>query len=288
MALFKKDKEQKEKEPAYYVSGTGLQTINYRVYYLGRTEKLLYGALAFVVGAAVGYLFYGGIGKDAYGNPTTITWVLNILIPLIVGIFAVKFYLPIRTEQLIEARRKKLNRQFRDMLDGITTVLGAGSNVPNAFETVYHDLKTQYSSDAFIIKELEVILAGMQNGEQIEDLLYSFGKRSGISSIESFAAVFQVSYRKGGNVREAMSGTHEVISQKMEIMEEIETTVTAGKFDSTIMTLMPIGLVLIIKLMSPDFAANFVSGVGLFSTTIAVICFVVAYFVSKSILNIKI
>ena len=288
MLFKKKEKNEQEKEPAVYLSSANIPVVNYRVYYMSGKEKLLYGILAFVVGAAVGYLFYGGIGKDAYGNPTMITYVLNVLIPLIVGVAAVKLYLPIRTEQLREDRKKKLNRQFRDMLDGITTALGAGSNVPTAFQTVYEDLKTQYSSDAYIIKELEVILAGLQNGGQIEDLLADLGKRSGINSIESFASVFQVSYRKGGNVREAMSGTHEVISQKMEIMEEIETTVSAGKFDSIIMTLMPIGMVLIIKVMSPEFAANFVSGVGLVSTTIAVACFVVAYFISKSILNIKI
>lgn len=287
MTLFKK-KQKTEQEPAYFLSMTNMPTLNYNVYYMSKKEKFLYGLIAFAVGVFVGFLFYGGIGKDVYGNPTTMTHVLNAIIPTIVGLIAVKLYIPIRTRQIIDNRRNKLNRQFRDMLDGVTTALGAGSNVPNAFENVYQDLKAQYSDDAYIIKELEVIISGIQNGGQIEDLLYDFGKRSGISSIESFASVFQVSYRKGGNVRQAMSGTYEVISQKMEIMDEIETTVSAGKLDSTIMTILPIGIVGIMKVMSPDFASNFVSGSGLIATTIGIVCFVAAYMISRKILDIKI
>lgn len=283
-----KKKKAKALEPEFYMSPTNIPTRNYKVYYMKPLEKLLYSVLAFVVGAVVGLLFYGGIGKDQYGNPTTITHVLNVVIPAVVGLVAAKLFIPVRTKQIIDARRKKLNTQFRDMLEGVTTALGAGSNILGAFTAVYDDLKLQYSEDAYIINELEVILSGVQNGNQIEDLLMDFGVRSGINSIESFAAVFQVSYRKGGNIREAMTGTYETISQKMEIMDEIETSVAASKTDSSIMTIMPIAIVGVIKVMSPGFAENFVSGIGIISTTIAVACFVGAYFISRKMLNIKI
>ena len=62
-------------EPLYEVSGTNRQMINYKVYKMTGNEKALYFILAFIIGAAVAYLFYGGIGKDEYGNPTIITYI---------------------------------------------------------------------------------------------------------------------------------------------------------------------------------------------------------------------
>ena len=94
-------------EQVYEISGTNRQMINYRVYKMTSNEKLMYFALAFVVAAAVAYLFYGGIGKDDYGNPTTLTYILDIVIMAIAGLAAGRLFVPIRKEQIIANRKKQ-------------------------------------------------------------------------------------------------------------------------------------------------------------------------------------
>lgn len=286
MGLFKK--EQKELEPQYYTSATNIPTYNYKVYYMKKIEKILYFLLAFAVGAAVGYLFYGGIGKDEFGDPTTLTWVLNITISTVVGLIAGIAFIPMRTKQIIDKQRKTLNTQFRDMLEAFNTSLGAGKNVVDSFHSVYEDLKVQYDEGAYILRELEIIISGMANNVDVEDLLYDFGVRSGIEDIESFANVFKICYRKGGNIKDTIRSTHEILSDKMEIAEDIETVVTSNKTEQMIMIVMPIALIGMIKMMSPEFAANFTTLTGIISTTIAIAMFVVAYFVGKAVLNIKV
>lgn len=286
MALFKKEK--KELEPQYYMSATNIPTYNYKVYYMKPIERILYFLLAFTVGAAVGYLFYGGIGKDEFGDPTTLTWILNITISAAVGLVAGIAFIPMRTKQIIEKQRSKLNTQFRDMLEAFNTSLGAGKNVVDSFHTVYEDLKVQYDEGAYILKELEVIISGMANNVDVEDLLYDFGVRSGIEDIASFANVFRICYRKGGNIKETIRSTHSILSDKMEISEEIETVVTSNKTEQNIMVVMPIALIGMIKMMSPDFAANFTTFTGILSTTIGIALFVTSYVVGKIILDIKV
>ena len=83
-----KRKEKKELEPQYYTSATNIQTVNYKVYYMSKKEKIFYFLLAFAVGALVGYLFYGGLAKDEFSQPTRLTYILNCTIMLIVGIVA--------------------------------------------------------------------------------------------------------------------------------------------------------------------------------------------------------
>lgn len=281
-------KKKQDLEPQYYMSATNIPTYNYKVYYMSKIEKILYFLLAFVVGAAVGYLFYGGIGKTQDGDPTKITYILNVSISTIVGLVAGKAFLPIRVEQIIKSKKKKLNTQFRDMLEAFNTSLGAGKNVVDSFHSVYEDLKVQYEEDAYILKELEVILSGMANNIDIEVLLEDFGKRSGNDDIESFANVFKICYRKGGNIKDTIRTTHEILSDKMEISEDIETIVTSSKTEQNIMIVMPIGLIGVIKMMSPDFAANFTTMTGVLATTVAIVIFVAAYYVGKAVLDIKV
>lgn len=286
MGLFKKEK--KEMEPQYYLSATNIPTYNYKVYYMKPTEKLLYFLIAFAVGAIVGYLFYGGIGKDEFGEPTMLTYILNVVISCSVGIAAGIMFLPIRTKQIISKKQSVLKLQFRDMLESLTTSLGAGKNVTDSFKTIYDDLKVQYEEDAYILKELEIIISGMANNIDVEDILEDFGRRSGIGDIESFANVFRICYRKGGNIKDTIRSTHEILSDKMEIAEDIETVVTGSKNEQNIMVVMPILLIGMIKLMSEDFANNFTTPTGIISTTIAIGMFVASYFIGKAVLNIKV
>ena len=79
--FFKKNK--KEKEPQYYTSATNMPVLNYKVYYMSKLEKSIYFLLAFLVGAAVGYLFYGGLAKDEYGNATMATYILDFIVSFV-------------------------------------------------------------------------------------------------------------------------------------------------------------------------------------------------------------
>ena len=285
--MFKKKKE-KELEPQYYMSETNMPVLNYRVYYMGKLEKILTFLFAFAVGAAVGYLFYGGIGKDVDGNPTQTTHILNITISGIVGLIAAKIYMPMAVKRKIEKRHLELRLQFRELLDTLNTSIGSGRNVTDSFKSAYDDLRLIYPDDSYIVRELLVINAGLDNNIPIERLLKDFGERSNIDDVSSFANIFETSYRKGGNIKDIIDSTQQIISDKMEVELEIQTIITSSATELNIMSVMPIALIAMIKLMSADFAANFVSPAGLVSSTIALVMIVIAYVVGKWIMNIKV
>lgn len=285
--MFKK-KQKEPLEPQYYDSPTGIPAYNYKVYYMTKIEKLFYFLIAFIVGAAVGYLFYGGIGKDDLGNPTTLTYVINVIICVITGVLAGKMFLPARTEQIIRKKQNELRLQFRELLDALATSIGSGKNIVESFKAAYDDLSIIYNEDASIIKELVIILDGNNNNIEIEKSLMNMGLRSGIEDVVSFANVFETCYRKGGDIKDVIKNTQQIINEKMEVQMDIETIVTSSKNEENIMTVLPIALIALIKMMSPEFSANFVTPVGIISTTVAVIMFVVARKVGKKVLDIKV
>ena len=140
-------KEKKVREPEYFTSYTNIPTLNYAVYYMKPLEKLLYAILAFIVGAVVGYIFFGGLGKDEFDNPTKLTYILNISISSTIGLFAAIMFIPMRTKSIIAGRKRQLKEQFRELLDSLSTSLGSGKNVTDAFHGAYQDMAVLFSED---------------------------------------------------------------------------------------------------------------------------------------------
>jgi tight adherence protein B len=284
----KQRKQKKIKEPEFLISDTNMETFNYRVYYMKPMEKVLYFLIAFLVGAVVAYIFYGGLAVDEFGNPTQTTYILNSIIMGSVGITAGIAFLPIRTKQIITKRTQDLKLQFRELLDSLATSLASGKNVTDSFQDAQNDLANLYEEGAYILRELQVMQAGLVNNIAIEKMLLDFGERSGIDDIKSFSCVFETCYRTGGNIKDVIKNTKQIISDKIEIETEIQTIVTGSKTEQNMMMAMPIALIALIKLMSPEFAENYRTATGIGATTVAVIIFVIAYYVGKKVLDIKI
>lgn len=277
----------REREPQYYMSETNIPLLNYNEYYMKKIEWLIY-AIAFCgLGAAVGYLFYGGIGMNAHGEATKITVVVNTIAMAVFGLAAFKLLMPMRRKQLLNKRKDKLRHQFIDMLESLSVSVSAGQNVPNAMQTVKQDLLIQYHQEDYIVQEVIVILKEIENGVQIEQLFSDFGKRSGIEDVENFGKVFEVAYRRGGDLKAIIRNCYEILNDKIGIEMEIKTKVASSANQMNIMIVLPIVLIAMLKSSGEGFAENFTSATGIISTTVALVIFVVSYLVGKKILDIK-
>lgn len=278
----------KEVKPEFVKSLTNQVAYDYSVYNLKNNEKIICSVIAFIVGAIAAYIFYGGIGKDEFGDSTIITYICNAVIMIVAGFFAVKMFLPIRREQVIAKRIKQLKLQFVDLLDSLSASFATGQNAPSAFMTAKNDLLVQYREDAYIVQEVSMILDGYNQNIPIEEMILDFGARSGIKDIENFGRVFENVYRKGGDIKDVVRSTHEILSSKTQIEMEIETAITSNKNEQKIMLVMPFLIVGMIKMIGGDFAQNFVTPSGLVFTTIGVALFVASYYIGKSVMNIEV
>ncbi len=288
MSSKKEKKQKKEEEPLYYVSATNQQLLNYKAYRMSPNEKMGYFLLAFIAGAIVGFLFYGGLLKDDFGKPTIYTYLIDAAVMILVGMIAGYIFLPIRKEQIITKRKKELRKQFIALLDSLSTSIASGKNVPNAFLSARDDLRIQYPEEAYILQEVNNILSGLRNNIDVGQMLIDFGERSGIKDIQTFGRVFETAFAKGANLKEVVRNSNNILSTKIQIEEEIETKVASTKNEQTIMLVMPIVLVGMIKMSGGDFAANFSTPEGVLTTTVAIGFFVAAYFIGRKILTIEV
>ncbi|MBR4766459.1 MAG: type II secretion system F family protein, partial [Clostridia bacterium] len=160
----------------------------------------------------------------------------------------------------------------------------AGRNMYDSFSAAADDLAVQYE-DADIVNEVRIIKTGLDNGIQIEDLLLNFADRSGIEDIRNFANVFATCYKKGGNIKDVIKNTTKIIGDKIEIQMELETMVAGTKNEMNVMLVLPVIFIIVMKTMGGEMI-DLKSGIGMISVTIALVIFIIAFFVGKKITNI--
>ena len=279
--------KKKEKGPQFIPSALNTPMINYNEYYMTVKDKIVTFLLGFVGGGLVGLVFYGNQFLDEDGNTTLASAICNVIIFVGVGLIASKIIFPLRNEQLRVKRIKELRKQFRSFLEAIAVSLSSGMNIMDSLIAAHNDLRIEYSEKAYIVEEVREMIAGMQNNIAIEEMMASLGERSSIEDIKNFGTVFEMCYRAGGNMKNIVRRTSDIISEKIEIEAEIETALTSNKSQFTVMMIIPVGMVLMIRLMMSTFARSFATVPGVIAMTIAIGIFIGAYKLGTKMTDIK-
>ena len=227
----KKVREKKVKPPEY----TGTGGLDYSVYYMKPLERLFYILLAAAGLFALGWIFYQ-----------------NVILSALLALLSLA-YPPLRTRQIIAKRRQQLTLQFKDMLYSLSSAIGAGNSVERAMAATLEDMERQYSEEAYIVKELGLICSKLEMNQNIEDLFADLGRRSGIGDIRTFANIFEISKRTGGNLIQIIRQTSTVIAEKIETKTEIDTLLAEKKMEQKVLTVMPIGLVYMLTVTTGGF-----------------------------------
>lgn len=206
------------------------QEMRYDKYIFTNRDWLQFVFRFAIKGTMICYLFYD-------------TWKMwFLLIPLIVIEYQTT------KKRKLEHQKQQLTLQFKSMIEAIATGLSAGYSLERAFIEAKRDLLLIYSGEVIIIKELNAMITGLQMNVPIEQLLQSFGVRSGIDDIANFANVVSVAKKSGGNMVRIIQKTVNAIADKLAVEEEIETMITSKKYEEKIMMLMPYGIILYLRI----------------------------------------
>ena len=278
MALFRKAEIDEEEYASYEDTAdegteeTDSRLIDYDIYVMTHREKLLYTLLAAVVIFVVGMIFYQ-----------------RPILALLLSLFSLKFP-KIRTAQIIRKRKQTLNTQFKDMLYALSSSMSAGRSLEMAFQDALRDLEVIYPDpETPIMQETTYILRCISMNMTVEDAISQFAARAHIEDIQNFADVIRICKRSGGNLIEVIRSTSQMITDKIETKNEIETVITAKKFESRIMTCTPIVMVAVLSAASPDYMKPvFTTVVGAVVMTVAIVLFAVSFFVGEKIMEIEV
>lgn len=264
----KTTKKKKEQEVAVYENGA----VNYNVYVMSVKEKVFYSLFAAIGLWLLGYIFYRSVPLSC-----------------ILALLSLKFP-KYQTQVLLKKRKQKLNQQFKDMLYSLSSAVSAGNSVERGFALALEDMMNQYADpNAYIVKELELIVSKLSLGQNIEEILLDFGQRSGLEDIVTFANIFEISKRTGGNLVRIIRQTTDTIADKIEIELEIDTMLSGKKMEQKVLVAMPIFLVFVLTQTTDGFMTPiFTTFGGRIVATLALIMIGISYLWSKKITDIQV
>lgn len=207
----------------------------YTRYRFSVKELLRYTATGFLIGGSIVWLVYHTV----------------VAAPL--AVVAASAYLVMTNRRLCTERQKTLQYHFRDFLASLHTAMAAGYSLENAVQSASSDLDKLYGPEDDLVRETKEMLWQMSYQRPVEQLFRELGERSGVEDIRQFGEILMIAKRTGGNMDQVLESTWRNLSEKIDTAREIDALVAAKRYEQKLMSLMPAGVIVYLKLAFPGF-----------------------------------
>ncbi len=184
---------------------------------------------------------------------------------------------------------KQFTLEYKEFLRNLISSLETGYSVENAFVEAEKQHQRLFEKETVLLEELHAINTSVTLMTPVEKAFEEFADRHPYEEVLSFSAVFSFGKRLGGNYVENLRTTARKLEEKVELKEEIAATFAQKQLELSIMSVMPIGIVIYMRLGSPAFLNPIyhnVIGVGLMTGCLVV--YLLAVIVGKRVVNIEV
>lgn len=225
----------------------------------------------------------------------------DLLWGLIIAIFFAYFFyrsvwafipmLPVGAFMVYDRVKKKNTKrqleyleQFKECILSVVSAVKAGYAVENAFAESILDLEVLYGKECGMAEEIRMVCRGVRNNTPLEEALMELGYRSGLQEVEEFAEVFSIAKRNSGNITQTMELYSRIITDKLELMAELETLLAAKRLEQRVMNVMPFLIVGYLGLTNPGyFDMMYHNLTGVIIMTVCLGVYMGAYILSEKI-----
>lgn len=247
------------------------QLPDYQVYVLNRRQKVMCLLIGGAALYGVGYVFFHSI---------------YLALMLTGGVY----FIPKQwAKYMLRRRREALSLHFKQALYSLSSSLAAGRSVENGFREAIADLRLLYpDGNNDLIRELGIICTRLEYGQPIEEALQDFSRRAHMEDITNFADVFTTCKRSGGDLVEIVRRTSAIISEKLEISQEISVMIAQKRFEAKAMLAAPVLFLLFMEMSSPDYMRPLHSGFGIILSAVSLLLFAACALIMMKIMDIKI
>lgn len=244
--------------------------MDYRDYRFTRKEFIIFAGEYLLLDGAVSALFYR-------------SWIAFLL--FLPGIL---WFLRTRREEQRRKRERELAGQFLTGMQAVSNALAAGYSVENAFGEALAEMK-KVPGCGMIAEEFSVIVTQLSLNRPLEELLADLAERSGDEDIESFAEVFAVAKKGGGDLIAIIRNTVASIRQKEETRREIQVCIASKKLEQNVMSAVPLFILAYVGTASPGFLDVMYHNVtGVVIMSVCLLVYILAWRLGKHMVEIEV
>lgn len=199
------------------------------------------------------------------------------------------FYYRMLYKEYLDKKYYEFQGQFKEMLQSLVTALNIGYSVENAIREVQKEMKLLYGKDAAILRELSYIVRQLEMNITAEQALRDFAARVNMEDVTNFVTVFTMTKRNGGDMITILKNTIEKICMKIEVKQEIQTIIAAKKMEFGLMTVIPIGIIIYMKISFSEFmSVLYGKTAGMIVMSICLMIYLAAYYLGEKLLKIEV
>ena len=161
----------------------------------------------------------------------------------LLGLWAPRLYLKRRQAK----RLREFGQQLPDTITLLANSLRAGSSFLQGIELVTREARPPIS------EEFERVVREMQLGMALQPALTNLVRRVASEDLELMVTAIQIQSQVGGNLATVLDSIAYTIRERIRIIGEINTLTAMQRYSGYVITLLPVGLGLILFLISPSY-----------------------------------
>jgi tight adherence protein B len=179
---------------------------------------------------------------------------LDSPLALAAAVLAALFFPVFVLKSLRERRQRKFEEQLPEALDVLVRSLKAGHSLSAAVGAIGKNMPEPTSS------EFSLTAAEVTYGLDLETAMANLRARVGQADLALIVLAVSVQSKTGGNLAEVLTNLSKIIRERFKLRRRASAMSAEGRFSAILLTLMPIALFGVLRLISPnyygDIAAN--------------------------------
>jgi tight adherence protein B len=180
-------------------------------------------------------------------------------------------------------RFRQFEENFPDALDSLARSLRSGHPFPTAMDIVSEECEQPVAA------ELHQTAMEGNLGTSWEQALNNFVERMPLLEVSMFASAVQLQNRTGGKLNEVLGTLAENMRESVALKGEVRALSAQGKLTGTVLTILPIVICAVMAIVNPGYLTVLIYYPnGRYLIAAAVVCLVLAHFVIRRIVDIKI
>lgn len=161
-----------------------------------------------------------------------------------------------------ERRKRQLKMQFREWMLVLYSMIAVGVSLETAIKDSWKAMADSAQKDNFLYKEIGVMVKKMAVNVSGLTCLEDFARRSCDEDIYNFYEVMNIARQQGGSMRQIIRESIDRINERIEMECEISTVIAGKKHEFLIMTCIPMGMIVYMRLGSPELMALLYEGIA--------------------------
>jgi tight adherence protein B len=146
---------------------------------------------------------------------------------------------------------KRFMDEFRDVMQLIDSSINAGYSLENAFLEAGRECGRRGASD--MRREFVYIENGLGCNRMLEELLAEVGQRRQAAEISELAGLMSIAKQHGGDISNLIRQFNQNLSRRRMLEQELDTMMSAKRFEGMIMVVMPYLIILYMKMTTPGY-----------------------------------